>query len=316
MVYFLRQGGIPEAIYSGRFTFVRKLKKKDASAFIKGESVTDEIHQILVHEETHKELFLVYETGLIILGYRLIARFKARVQSNRHGVEKYYKARAIYYRNMYDAHEGFVKHIESNATISDLSLDEVGQERMKNLDLSVLEEWRDIGLVFSPIEQYILKRLGKEYCRHFTLVAGEWINGKWMEENFTNSGIVNDRSQHRLNDTLFSRILKRSSKFAQVETWSKNDCVNDWEWMLIKFQEEYSDYLRHDGCKEEFYLYVHQAIAFSAQWCQSTSWRLSLDVAELVISTLDRKETLAPREDWVDLPEFRKMINLFYLHGN
>lgn len=342
---FRNDANTVEATYSGRFAFVhfphhdelQKIHSLRAGNDLQGlwshTTSSDRLTCIVAHEYTHKHIFAQSPTGMLLNGWRFWARARFLVEGSTHELEKYYRARAIYFHTTYSYHEKIAEELdqEMNSSSQSISsaLKKIIQARYADTihesENHITQKWEDLKVAPSKIPSRIYTRLGKSFQNSFSLMHSyKNDDGHHLDGGISDSGIANDVGTIRSDDNWTTK----SQKFllSHLIVLPLNRCESfekyfDWYWLGQRAQ--YQTLQQETGISfEEFSTnYIHPLISFIFEW-SGVPFSLHAQLIELVEDTflleknpfLDRWDTFLQANQ--DNPRFVRFFCFFYLHGN
>jgi hypothetical protein len=326
MFAFTRQDkkGQIEAVYCGRFSFVKGLKREAADNAVNilasSKSNLDQVNKNIAEEFIHSNQFLQSLTGLALNGFRWFVRLMWCTKKNKTFVINYYKIRAIYYLYAYEEFEkNAVTLLENNSLKRRLPL---------LLDVKILKSWLKSKTGFAKICLYLFFPffigMGWITTRHFTLITQqlEKDDDNWImrEKNHSIGGYVNRIGSMKKKNFLHNLLGK-----LKIEKWFPLSSEDDWRWMICKFYaenaiwKEYQKKINQVNIgmmknSKSFCDYVLSIINFSANWSMLDD---PLIFRLIKVCSSPHLGSMPQDIGWdMNNQHMRKTVNYFYLHGN
>lgn len=113
------------------------------------------IREVFVHEEAHRDIFEMSNTGKMLLALRNVSRFLFITFRSQKFVEFYYEKRTIYFVKFYDFHEFYVDlTLKKRAKNKHFYKNEI-KEKTEEIDNKVLNQWNLQWSVHFLLKLYI-----------------------------------------------------------------------------------------------------------------------------------------------------------------
>lgn len=133
--------------------------------------------QALAHEYTHKHVFALSQTGLVLNGMRRILSQRFLASSNDQSVRDYYRMRTIHLMETISYHETVAHRIDDIIQASepdiDAALKQVTDEFMGEYilpaEIRIREKWKENGILPGTLAEKIFFIMGKRLHKHFSI---------------------------------------------------------------------------------------------------------------------------------------------------
>jgi hypothetical protein len=335
MLYFTHRfskGMALKGVYNGRFSFIAGVMKEELEAIfervVRGGDINRNDKDVAVaavrEEFEHKKLYYYCLTGLILNGFRLVARLCWAKFRRRGMAEYYYEMRTLFFGVMYPLHESMV----GSADKTDLK---VKKKKIRRADVEVLRLWlkRPLTWTFIPVA-WLFWLMGRFFSGSFAIIHVHYVDGRMVERNYAEKGIVNQVGNV---GAVRHRWMARVMEMFRIERLFRVKNQRDWEWMLMKFMVEHRNWQRTLSAQEEaidklhlsktkhrthenFNEYLREILGFVAEWIGIDSAFPITIIIKAFKRTLAGETVPRPRGGKWDTMEYRKLLNFFYLHGN
>lgn len=320
---------------SGEVDFLRELRRQNDFAGLWALSKDNshghrtELVRAAAHELIHKHAFSYSRAGLILTGWRSWVRVRYMFVADTFSVERYYRARTIYFAETRGYQERLVEFIEdvgdnidSGAVKRAVEIDFA--KEFASVEAKVQETWLREGLRPNGIERFFFHWNGRVLQESFALVVGCGKDETWSEEWIADGGLHNDLGVVRPKETPWQRQSKRLLNAVRIEKLAKRQSFQtDLEWFRICVAATYQ-MLRGNYEYDEERFRVELAIPtarFVSLWSGATSVPLVVLLDIIEDAAFLSKEEFFRR--WPhNLGRFalersvQKFVNYFYLHGN
>ena len=349
MLYYTStdETGNTDATYSGRFAFIHfpdyedfltvdRLRNENDFKQLWGSQDDPQIKkakEILAHEYTHKRIFALSETGLMLNGYRFLVRAKYLLTGRMNSVKKYYRMRTIYLMETRPYHEHLAHAIdeELGSGISSIDLafrktvDSQYASTIQTQEDTIQKSWQDIGGQLPPYLRKICTRLGRWFQENFAVMHSfRNLSGEIEHGGFADQGISNDLGTARPGDTYTSRLKKfLLQHLVALPLFRKEsfDSYFEWYWLgqrtqFETLQQQYQ--VTYDQFRDET---MGRNALFIMEWAgvpgpmQSTLIQITEDT--LILNRADFMERWRTTlNQWKHNPYVTRYFCFFYLHGN
>lgn len=348
MLYYTSKNQVGEidATYSGRFAFIHFRQPQEFAAVNALRNENDlkglwaighdsdlSAARILAHEYTHKHIFALSESGLVLNGLRFWVRVHFLLTGSLRRIEDYYRMRTVYFMETRPYHETFAQAIDGELAKGSGSIEEAFQSAARQhyhssilaAERVIREKWDAMRL--SPSGPWRL------FCRWF----GRWLQenfaiklscrderGGWTHASFADQGITNDIYDLRPSEPFFARLKKQIMLRTLVRPLARMDHFDrqfSWYWagqraQYRTLQEQYGiDY-------DQFWKEVLCPNAvFILQWAgvpvHLHGSLLELSEDTLFLSHEDfQSKWGAHRVDLWENDDVKRYFSFFYQHGN
>lgn len=349
MLYYTsrRITGETDATYSGRFAFIHFSKYEDYLAVdhlrkendfknLWGTDKNDQTRKakgILAHEYTHKHIYALSETGLILNGYRFLVRARFLLFKQAGPLKKYYRMRTIYLMETRPYHERFAQAIDQELNDGHSSIELAFNHTVnsqynttiKNQEQVILDAWKQIDGHLSKLTRKFCLRFGRWLQENFAVMLSyRDVEGKVVNGGFADQGVSNDVGTVRPGDSWSTRIQK--FLLLHLITLPLNrqesfDTYFEWYWIGQRTQfeilrEKYG--MEYDQFRDET---LGRNALFIMEWAgvpeprQSTLIQITEDTLLLNRSDFTTKWD-ATLSQWSHNPYIIRYFCFFHLHGN
>ena len=335
MLYFThRFSGVMalKGVYNGRFSFIAGVLKEELEAVFErivrgGETGggDDDVAVAAVREEfEHKKLYNFCLTGLLLNGLRWVARVFWSVLKGRRMAEYYYEMRTLFFAVMYPVHESMVD------PACTLTLKEK-RKVIRRADWVVLRLWfrRPLTWALVPVA-WVIWGIGRLFAGSFTIIHVHYVDGRLVERNYAEKGIVNQVGNVGEVDHLW---IARFIAKLRIEKLFRVKDQRDWEWMLMKFGvegriwqtalDEQKLAIRKIGLTDikytdwtKFEDYLQKILSFVSEWVTIDSAVQIAVITQAILKGTGTHSVPRPTGKRWKSPEYKKFVNYFYLHGN
>lgn len=349
MLYYTSRNpaGQIDATYSGRFAFIHFRRKEDYEAVIAlrndndmkglwsighGEAACNAV-RILAHEYTHKHIFALSDTGLVLNSIRFWVRLRFLAFGSQQCVEKYYRMRTFYFMETKPYHESLASAIDEELESGEMEIEKAFRQSVKRhrettigaAESVIRDKWRSRGLLPTGIWAGFHRVYGKWLQENFAVkLSCRDDQGNWFHGSFADRGITNDIYDIRPSEKGFARIRKRILLNALVLPITRMENFGklfDWYW--IGQRTQFEALREHYGIDyPRFWSEIlRPSILFILQWV-GIHPRLHVTLIELYEDTLllEREPFMnrwrSQLEQWRNDPDVRRYFSFFYQHGN
>ncbi|QTH71618.1 hypothetical protein [Pseudoalteromonas xiamenensis] len=307
------------AVYTGRFAFVRGLSSTEADLFIAEKIASTEKKDRLLEELEHSRVYIKCSSGLIISAIRWFVRIFWLVSKNEKFVYRYYKLRAIFFVNMYSLHEDIVEF--NRKSNDDSKFSEMATRDLKLSDQKVMSAWKkELGYTYLAIQIFypVLYLMGYITTKNFTIVSSNGDVDELVDHNSSVGGLLNDIGTKERG--FFDPLLK----YLIVENWSNMTYSDGLSWVKEKFRSERDSWRyvetalnknkKYQSLYPSFHEYCHKISDFVLSWssCKDINSREALVYFLKYPDDKDAYNYLLKTQDVF----LKKAIDYFYYHGN
>lgn len=158
--------------WSSMWSYDRNLGMADCAL-----PISDTTIRALAHEYTHKYVYALSPTGLILNGIRSTTAHRFLYLSSKKSVRKYYQMRTIHLMETHAYHEAVAHRIDEilarKETDIEAALKEVTNEFMANhilpAEKRIRQQWKKLGIRINPVTEKAAYYWGKRLHQHFTI---------------------------------------------------------------------------------------------------------------------------------------------------
>lgn len=335
------------ATYSGRFAFICSLTRGEHKELLnlcngndmatlwsrQGGSDFDPVADVLAHEYTHKKIYTLSKTGLILNGYRYWVRTRFLIFNDYKCVKKYYRMRTVLLMETRAYHEDLAHQIDFELSSSKQDIKAIFEkavkgyyvDRIQHAENRIRTKWKSMGLSFRKPARWHYGKLGKWLHENFAVR----ITYPGQGNHFTHSvvadkGVSNDLENNRPDDTKGSRIKKFLLR--NLIMWPLHYMVNfkarlEWYWTGQRSQYatlkelyamDYSTFLKE---------IMQPNILFVMEWAGIPSHNRHRVIEFAEDTLLMDREAFIRRwkpelSKWSSDPHINLYLEFFHLHGN
>jgi hypothetical protein len=348
MLYYTSRNrtGEIDATYSGRFAFIHFRQPQEFEAvnalrrendlkglWAIGQDSDLNAARILAHEYTHKHIFSLSESGLVLNGLRFWVRVHFLLTGSLRRVEDYYRMRTVYFMETKPYHETLAQAIDGELAQGKGSIEEAFQNATRQhyqssiaaAEKVIREKWDAMRLSPSGIWRAFCRWFGKWLQENFAVkLSCRDEQGGWIHGSFADQGITNDIYDPRPTETFFARIKKQILVHTLVRPLARLDRFNrqfDWYWIGQRtqyrvLQAQYN--VDHDRFWKDF---LCPNALFILQWAGVPA-HLHSSLIELYEDTLLLDQAAFQSrwggriDSWKDDDDVKRYFSFFYQHGN
>lgn len=338
--------GNVHAIYSGRFAFIfmKQEEYKTITGLCNGNDMVElwshecspdfnAATAVLAHEYTHKNIYTLSESGLILNGYRYWVRTRFLFFNDYRCVKKYYRMRTVHLMETRSYHEELAHHIDtalkssprSIKTVFEQTLNEHYLNRIQTAEDRIAATWKSIGLHFNgPWEKHYCK-LGKWFHENFGVrVSYLDSDQQCILTAFADQGVSNDLENIRPEEPVGSRIKKVALSILFLyplhyrETYRKR---LEWYWIGQRTQFTTLKELYGMDYPTFFREIMQPSILFVMEWAgiplhtRSQLFDFAEDTLQMNRAKFMRRWKPVLKQWRLD-PSINRYLIFFHLHGN
>lgn len=348
MLYYTSRNaaGKIHATYSGRFAFISMQQRdlKTVSDLCRGNDMatlwsnqggpdSDEVTDVLAHEYTHKNIYTLSESGLILNGYRYWVRTRFLFFNDSGCLRKYYRMRTVHLLETLRYHEELCHQIDTELMSSQQGIKTVFEETVKGhyadriqaAEERIATRWTSMGLRFHAPWKTHYRALGKWFHENFCVRLSYLTSDRQrIYDVVADQGVSNDLENIRPEETAISKIKKRACSILfryplhYVETFRKR-----FEWYWIGQRTQFATLKDHYGMDYPTFLrdIMFPTILFVMEWADIPLHARGqlLEFAEdtLLMERAAFMQRWKPElKQWRSDAGFNHYLTFFHLHGN
>ncbi len=349
MLYYTSKNneGKVDATYSGRFAFICSLTQNDHKTITdlckgndmatlwsnQGGSDINKATRVLAHEYTHKKIYTLTGSGLILTGYRYWVRILFLLFKNYTCVKGYYRMRTVHLMETKPYHEDLAHQIDSELKSSQQSIEIIFEksitghykQRIQNAEDRIIDTWKKMGLYIFKPWKILFGKLGLWFHENFAVRFTYWDSDKHFVHNvLADQGVSNDLENLRPEETTGNRI-KKALMFNLIlrPIYSRVNFQTRFEWYWIGQRTQFETLKELYGMDYSTFLneIMHPSILFVMEWAgipmhaRSQLVEFAEDTLLMDRASFIRRWTPVLNQ-WNSDPHINLYLEFFHLHGN